>query len=152
MPTSIQIKNLTVSDDAIAAINAFMLSQKTGVFSTLNGAVLANATTLTLQDGTSINNNDAVLIDGEAYLVTAKASKTYTVTPAYLGTTSTIHTDKAVVQQLKYATYALLFQANVTAVVAQIMATNPFPTSVTQNAIITSAQSVIATAVANAVL
>lgn len=82
-----------------------LVTQTSGNSTSLNGAILAGATTLTVADASNINGNGSteILIDGEAFNVTAKAGKNLTVTPADLGTTTAAHANNATVTVLKYS-------------------------------------------------
>ena len=61
------------------------------------GAVAANATSLTVVDGSMFQAGDTIEIDSEEYLVTAVTGNVLTVTSGYAGTTSTTHADQATV-------------------------------------------------------
>jgi len=150
---TVNIKSLTFSADAVAATQSFMIAQTTGATTTLNGAITSGATTVTVQDNNVVLNNTAFVIDGEAFLVTARTAKVLTVTPAYLGTTTVAHADKAIVSVLKWATLILFGQQCIMDAVANIM-NNPvygYPTASIQNAVITTAQAAKNAAIAGAV-
>lgn len=149
--TVVNVKSLTISADATAAIQAWMVTQTTGANTGLNGAIDASTTSVTVADGSVMGGTDIIVIDGEAMQITAKTGKSLTVTRAALGTVAATHADKALVGVLKYKTMALLFQAHIANMVASIMDVAGYPTKATQDAIIATAQAAKAAAVSAAV-
>lgn len=149
--TTVNVKSLTVSPDAVAALNAWMVTQVTGNPTGLAGAIDASATTVNVADGSPMNGSDIIVIDGEALQITAKSNKQLTVTRGALGTTPAAHADKAIVAVAKYKTFALLFQAHITNMVGQIMDQVGYPTKATQDAVISTAQAAKDAAKAGAV-
>lgn len=137
--TVVNVKSLTLSPDATAAVNSWMVTQVTGTPTGLNGTISPTDTVVTVDDGSVMGNNDVLVIEGEAMQITAKAAKKLTVTRGAFGTTATDHKDKTIVSVMKYRTYAILFQTHIANVVASIMDTAGYPTKATQDAIVATA-------------
>ena len=132
--TSVNPRAVTLTADGVAVAQSFMLTQVNNLQGvTVNGALDAVTTTVTVSDVSNIKNGDELLIDGEAMAITAKANKVLTVTRGDLGTTAIVHANNAKVDTLVYPTlkeYASQsfinnVQANAAAVIA---GTLPCPT------------------------
>ena len=148
--TVVNVPSLTVSADATAAVQNWMLTQTSGTVK-LVGAILATDLALKVDDATGIGNNDELLVDGEAVVVTNKTGKTLTITRADLGTTATAHADGAPVSILKYKSIKTLFRQIIIDTVGQIMSMGNYPTAAAQNAVIKTATDALDNAKKNAV-
>lgn len=122
---------VSLNSEAVASIQAWMLTQRTDSTVTLTNAVSVNATALRVSDGAGLNGK-AIVIDGEAYLVTARNGRDLTVTPAQLGTTTALHEANSVVSVLKYSDLRSLAKQIVLDKMREIVRVNPTATILTK--------------------
>ena len=69
-------------------------------------------TTLTVDDGTNISENDMIKIDSEIMLVTAKSTHNLTVTRGYRDTTAAAHDDNSKIYTVNYVSGGILISYN----------------------------------------
>jgi hypothetical protein len=138
--TAVNVKSLTLSSDAAAAVQAWMVTQVTDTPTGLNGKIDDVVTAIVVADGSAIKANDVIVVDEEALQVTAKTGKNLTVARGTFGTKAVAHNNNAMVFVMRYRTMALLFQQHIVNMVGQIMDTTGYPTKATQDAVISTAQ------------
>ena len=93
---------ITLSVEAVSAVNKFLSKQLSGSVATLTLPILVGDSVINVTSTASIRANGAVLIDGEVVQVTAKTATTLTVTRGVYGTTAAAHLSSAVVLELQY--------------------------------------------------
>jgi hypothetical protein len=102
---TINPRAITINADADAAFSAFAARTVDPTLSTdLSGAVDASTGAVRIGIAATVKNGDAIKIDNEVMLVTAKTGRDLTVTRGHLGTTAEAHSQNAFVAVLKYAT------------------------------------------------
>lgn len=120
--TTVNLPNsVVVNTAATDALNKWLATQANSVATTLKGAISSGATALVFASGAGIAAADAVLIDGEVFLCSAKAGASFTCAGAQFGTAPALHADGAAVTRMKYPTIAKFFVALIKDTVASIM-------------------------------
>ena len=102
---TINPKTITVTSDAITAFNIFAASQgypSTSTFLTLGVDTIG--LTIKVDSGAGIKVGNALKIDNEVVIITAKAGKDLTISRGEMGTVVMAHDINASVSLLKYAT------------------------------------------------
>lgn len=100
---TINPRAIAVNADAETAFRAYAITQVDPAAATgLSLAMDAVATAVRVDSGATIKVNDAIKIDNEVMIVTAKAGRDLTVTRGGLGTTAATHDAGAAVNVLKY--------------------------------------------------
>lgn len=150
---TVTLPNLTVSAEAVIALNAWLPTQLSGVNATMTSSMLIGDTTVNVVSTAGISTQSAILLPtGEVAQVTAKTATTFTVVRAIYGTVAAAQPNSSlnpgVVRELKYmptgaAGFNNLFRQLLSNAVAEIMQTSGTPTINTQKLAIINANTAI---------
>lgn len=124
---------VTLNNEAVTAVQSWMVGQTNGTQTTLSADIDAVATAVTVADGAGLSNK-VLLIDSEAITVTARTGGGLTVTRASLGTVSATHAKDAKVRVLKYTSVRDLTKEIVLAKLREVVEISPTATVLTKRA------------------
>lgn len=136
---------VTLNNEAVVAVQQWMVGQTNGKQTTLSSDITDTATTIEVASGTGLGNK-VLLIDSEAVTVTARTARTLTVTRASLGTVAASHNKDAQVRVLKYSSIRDLTKEIVLAKLREVVGISPTITVLKKRA----AQKVLDTEIATA--
>lgn len=104
---TISPRSIAINADATAAFNAFAVRLVDPLLSTaLSTAIDQITVSVRIDAGANVKNGDAIRIDDEVLLVTAKAGRDLTVTRGHLNTVPAPHLTDAFVAVLRYPSLA----------------------------------------------
>jgi hypothetical protein len=166
---TVNVPALDITKDGTVILYKWMLQQQRDGTTFLSDDCTASATSIRVEDASGINviANSVLLIDKEAFTVTAKVGRVLTVTRASVGTEAAAHKGRIttknedgslnivnagdLVTVLKYRSPQLAMRQWVVDKMAALMAEGGYPTAVAQDAVINTARAAKDAAVAEAV-